>query len=237
MTRREAVLRALRQTVRRPETVPLSRDIPERLCNLPNLVTAVRGAFCCALLSYAAVAHSVDLLYIALGAQWFLDFFDGFLARVLGQETKFGACFDSHTDRLIACLFLLTMWQIAPSSRIAICCYLVYLVLVDAAMFTQAMQTGILSTNYYYVIDLTAWKICWSPIGKFITAALIPALILIPQTQPMAAIVVCLAIAARVPVLKRVLINIQESASPHVTSQPASAVVAHQSEGIMSGSS
>jgi hypothetical protein len=64
----------------------------------------------------------------------------------------------------------------------------------------------VLSTNYYYEVDLTAWRICWSPGGKFVTAVLIPALILLPGTQVEALVVICLAAIARLPILRRVLI-------------------------------
>ena len=99
------------------------------------------------------------------------------------------------------------MWHTASDAHVATLCYLLYLVLLDAVMFTQAMQTGVLSTNYYYEINLIAWRICWSPAGKFVTAFLIPVLIIIQQTRVLAVVMICVAAAVRLPILRRVLIS------------------------------
>jgi phosphatidylglycerophosphate synthase len=163
--------------------------------------------FCGMLLGYTAVAGSPNLLFIALGTQWCLDFLDGFLARLLHQETRLGACIDAQTDRVVTCIFLFAMWHMASDAHVAILCYLVFLMLLDAVMFTQAMQTGVLSTNYYYEINLTAWRICWSPAGKFVTAVLIPVMIIMQQTRVLAVVIICVATAVRLPILRRVLIN------------------------------
>ena len=73
----------------------------ERICNVPNLVTALRlGAIpvFCWLLFGAQNRTAAGILLGALGAS---DWVDGYLARRLGQTTKFGAVFDPVTDRFM----------------------------------------------------------------------------------------------------------------------------------------
>jgi phosphatidylglycerophosphate synthase len=136
-----------------------------------------------------------------------LDLLDGATARLLSCETRFGACFDAQSDRLVLSLFLLAAWQLWPQSRLAIISYFVYIILIDGTMFTQAMQAGVLSTNYYYVIDRTAWRLCWSPVAKFVTSVLVPTLILLNNPRLITLAVIAVAAAARVPIMKRVLVD------------------------------
>ena len=78
-----------------------SEDARERICNVPNLVTALRlGAIpvFCWLLFGVENRLAAGILLGALGAS---DWVDGYLARRLGQTTKFGAVFDPVTDRFM----------------------------------------------------------------------------------------------------------------------------------------
>ena len=78
-----------------------SEDARERICNVPNLVTALRlGAIpvFCWLLFGVQNRLAAGILLGALGAS---DWVDGYLARRLGQTTKFGAVFDPVTDRFM----------------------------------------------------------------------------------------------------------------------------------------
>jgi len=194
-------------------TLFLGRDhapdyaVSDTLWNPANGITFTRLLVCSGLLSIAALRHNDAYLYVALCIQWLLDFLDGGVARWRRCETRFGACFDAQSDRIVLCLALLVAWQTLAQARLAIILYLLYLVLVDGAMFVQAMQTGIRSTNYYFLIDRRAWQLCWSPIAKFATAVLLPALILIDDPWHGAVLVVALAIGARLPIMKRVLVD------------------------------
>jgi CDP-diacylglycerol---glycerol-3-phosphate 3-phosphatidyltransferase len=179
----------------------------ETLWNPANAITAGRTVLCICLLAIGAAGHSSITIYMAVGAQWFLDFLDGFVARLLGCETRFGACFDAQSDRLISSVFLLAAWQLWPQSRPAIVLCLAYMILLDGAMFAQAMRSGVLSTNYYYIIDRQAWRVCWSPGAKFVTAVVAPVLVLMGNPSEIAAAAIGAAALVRVPFLKRVLID------------------------------
>ena len=78
-----------------------SESARERICNVPNLVTALRlgciPVFCWLLLGMQNRA-AAGIVLGALGAS---DWVDGYLARRLGQTTRFGAVFDPVTDRVM----------------------------------------------------------------------------------------------------------------------------------------
>lgn len=181
--------------------------VSETLWNPANCITLIRLLVCSCILSVAALTRQDGYLYLALGLQWVLDFLDGGVARWRRCETRFGACLDAQSDRVVLCLALLVAWQTLPEAQLAIVLYLLYLVLLDGAMFVQAMQTGIRSTNYYYLVDRRAWQLCWSPGAKFATAVILPTLILTDDPWHSAIVVVALAIVVRVPIMKRVLVD------------------------------
>src|SRR6185369_11022727 len=86
---------------------------PEPFQTVPNAVTLLRGITCTVLLGYAIPSGRTGILYTALAIHWSLDFLDGALARILRQETRLGATLDSHTDRLVGCIFLIAMWNLS----------------------------------------------------------------------------------------------------------------------------
>lgn len=88
-----------------------------RIFTIPNLITALRLAclpvFCWLLLGEQRLTEA-GLLLGGLGAT---DWLDGFLARKLGQSSKFGAVFDPVADRL---LFFVSVTACAVGGHIPI---------------------------------------------------------------------------------------------------------------------
>lgn len=87
-----------------------------RVWTLPNLVTMVRlvgiPVFCYLLLATDAYVAAVVVLAVGGGT----DFVDGFLARRLGQESKFGQMLDPIVDRLyiLVAVGVLTITGLLP---------------------------------------------------------------------------------------------------------------------------
>ena len=64
------------------------------LVNCPNVVTAVRTLAATSLFVVAAGTHSQTVNFAGLAVYSLLDILDGRLARMLDEETRFGAVFD-----------------------------------------------------------------------------------------------------------------------------------------------
>lgn len=71
----------------------------ECLATWANGVTFVRTIGGLVLFSVAALEHSMTWNVAGLAVYWGLGFLDGFLARALNQETRFGAQMDILSDR------------------------------------------------------------------------------------------------------------------------------------------
>ena len=76
--------------------------------NIPNSLTTVRiasiGLFAVVYLLPVPLAHPIAAVIFAIAAA--TDWLDGFLARRLGQSTRFGAFLDPVADKLIVCTAL-----------------------------------------------------------------------------------------------------------------------------------
>ena len=72
--------------------------------NIPNLLTLIRIV----LIPVIILLHSLEYIYASLfvlGFALLTDFFDGYFARRLKQETEFGAIFDPIADKIVAICF------------------------------------------------------------------------------------------------------------------------------------
>ncbi|GIX29594.1 MAG: hypothetical protein KatS3mg124_0066 [Porticoccaceae bacterium] len=91
------------------------------MCNLPNRLTLLRIA----LIPLLVVVYYLPLpgAHLAAGLLFLLaaatDWFDGYLARRLGQETSFGAFFDPVADKLLVAVALLVVVESRPSLWVA----------------------------------------------------------------------------------------------------------------------
>ncbi|MFD0559348.1 CDP-alcohol phosphatidyltransferase family protein [Stackebrandtia endophytica] len=87
-----------------------------RVWTIPNLVTMIRlcgiPVFCYLLLATDEVVAAVIVLAVGGGTDWV----DGFLARRLRQESRFGQLLDPLVDRLyiLVAIAVLTLVQLVP---------------------------------------------------------------------------------------------------------------------------
>jgi CDP-diacylglycerol--glycerol-3-phosphate 3-phosphatidyltransferase len=87
----------------------------EKILNIPNSITILRILLLPFLIyfSYDYFSYKSHKIYVLIFAIviFLTDFLDGFIARILGQETKLGKYFDPIADMLtiISLLFLLVL--------------------------------------------------------------------------------------------------------------------------------
>jgi CDP-diacylglycerol--glycerol-3-phosphate 3-phosphatidyltransferase len=113
----------------------------EKLLNVPNALTALRVflAFFLIVLYFANYSILTVLIFFIIAA--LTDFFDGFFARRLNQETYFGARFDILADRILWVLFGIILIFGYPSQR--------YYNLLDFLMiFSREILCGIFLVFY-----------------------------------------------------------------------------------------
>jgi CDP-diacylglycerol--glycerol-3-phosphate 3-phosphatidyltransferase len=159
-------------------TAPLSAA-SEDVRTWANAVTLIRVVAGTALFTVALLEHSMVLSLAGLAVYGILDGLDGFLARRLHQETRFGAQIDILADRQLIAFFYWNYLSLHPQATIAIVLYLLEFAVLDQYLSNQFMRWPILSPNYFYVVDRTIWLLNWSAPGKFLNSGMVTLLLLI----------------------------------------------------------
>ena len=80
------------------------------MLTIPNLLTALRAVGIPVFLWLVLVADQLTLAVITLVIAGATDYFDGKLARALGQESRFGELMDPAVDRLYIITVLIAMF-------------------------------------------------------------------------------------------------------------------------------
>ena len=122
----------------------------EDLRTWANAVTLVRTVGGLILFSVAAFKHSAAWNLAGLAVYWGLDFLDGYLARTLNQETRFGAQMDILADRFLVAFFYLNYLAMHPELAVVIALFLLEFMVLDHYLSNQFMRWRILSPNYFY---------------------------------------------------------------------------------------
>ncbi len=157
----------------------VSRSLPdENLATWANGVTLVRTIGGLVLFSIAALEHSFTWNLAGLAVYWGLDCLDGFLARALNQETRFGAQMDILSDRFLMAFFYLNYLAMHPDLVVVIALFLFEFMVLDQYLSNQFMRWRLLSPNYFYVVDRTIWWLNWSAPGKFLNSGVVTILLL-----------------------------------------------------------
>ena len=96
-----------------------------------------------ALFAVAAVRRDPTLNYVGLGVYWVLDVLDGYLARRLDQETRFGAQLDILCDRLLVSCFYLNYLYLddRPGTVVPIALFLIQFMVIDHYLSNQFLGT------------------------------------------------------------------------------------------------
>src|SRR5680860_10078 len=96
----------------------------ERLGTAANVITLVRTVAAVVLAGVAVREDSLTLLVASLVVYWVGDMLDGFVARVLGCETRIGAVMDIFSDRFCAASFYIGLAWLNPDFVLPIFIYL-----------------------------------------------------------------------------------------------------------------
>lgn len=88
-------------------------DIKKELLTLPNMLTCFRFFSAPAMLFFAWSGDG-DLFLLLLALTFLSDLLDGMAARLLGQESEFGAILDSWADLLVYITIAVSTWWLWP---------------------------------------------------------------------------------------------------------------------------
>jgi CDP-diacylglycerol--glycerol-3-phosphate 3-phosphatidyltransferase len=156
--------------------------LDKSLATWANGVTLVRTVVGLVLFSIAALEHSLTWNLAGLAVYWGLDVLDGFLARALDQETRFGAQMDILSDRFLVAFFYLNYLALHPELAVAIALFLFEFMFIDHYLSNQFLRWPILSPNYFYAVDETIWRLNWSAPAKFFNSGVVTILLLATQS-------------------------------------------------------
>jgi CDP-diacylglycerol--glycerol-3-phosphate 3-phosphatidyltransferase len=162
------------QSARLPRGSPFN----ENLATWANGVTLIRTIVAVVFFSVASIERSSLWNLAGLGVYWALDCLDGFLARALDQETRFGAQMDIISDRFLIAFFYLNHLTAHPELAVVIVLFLFEFMVLDHYLSNQFMRWQLLSPNYFYKVDRTIWWLNWSMPGKFFNSGVVTILLL-----------------------------------------------------------
>jgi CDP-diacylglycerol--glycerol-3-phosphate 3-phosphatidyltransferase len=145
------------------------------------------------LLCFAVAAARGDPRWslAGLALHWALDSLDGFLARLLRQETRTGAQLDILADRLTITFFYFNHLTRHPDLAVPVGLFLFQYVGLDLFLSMQFLRWPIVSPNYFYRVDRQIWLLNWSSVAKVCNTGVVTILNLVPGTVPVT-ILVCL---------------------------------------------
>jgi CDP-diacylglycerol--glycerol-3-phosphate 3-phosphatidyltransferase len=151
----------------------------ERVGTAATVVTGVRTVVAVVLAGVAAAEGSLALLVASLVVYWVGDMLDGFVARVLGCETRIGAALDILCDRFCAAAFYIGLIWLEPEFAPAVLVYLAEFMVVDCFLSLAFLAWPIRSPNYFFVVDRPLWLWNWSKPGKAVNSSLFAVLLLL----------------------------------------------------------
>jgi CDP-diacylglycerol---glycerol-3-phosphate 3-phosphatidyltransferase len=167
-------------TLADPRELDVWTDVEgERVGTAATVVTGVRTAVAVVLAGVAAHERSLGLLVAALAVYWVGDMLDGFVARVLGCETRIGACLDILCDRFCAAAFYVGLMWLKPEFAPAVLVYLAEFMVVDCFLSLAFLAWPIRSPNYFFVVDRPLWLWNWSKPGKAVNSSFFAVLLLV----------------------------------------------------------
>jgi CDP-diacylglycerol--glycerol-3-phosphate 3-phosphatidyltransferase len=162
--------------------LPVESLFNEDLRTWANAVTVFRTVAGLALFSVAALEHSTRWNLAGLVIHAGLDVLDGYLARALDQETRFGAQLDILSDRILIAFFYLNCLAMHPEWAVVIALFLFEFMVLDHYLSNQFLRYPILSPNYFYVVDRRIWLLNWSVPGKFFNSGIVTILLLLTRS-------------------------------------------------------
>ena len=153
----------------------------ERLGTAANVVTLVRTIAAVVIAGVAVREDSLTLLVASLVVYWVGDMLDGFVARVLGCETRIGAVMDIFSDRFCAASFYIGLAWLNPDFVLPVFIYLAEFMVIDCFLSIAFLAWPIRSPNYFYVVDRTLWLWNWSKLGKAVNSSMFAVILLVTE--------------------------------------------------------
>jgi CDP-diacylglycerol---glycerol-3-phosphate 3-phosphatidyltransferase len=158
-----------------------------------NLVTGIRIAAAFVLFAIGWQTGLLRWSLYALLVYWIGDLLDGWLARVLRQETLLGAQLDILADRILVILFYANYAASRPAKALAALAFLFEFAVLDTYLSNQFTRWPILSPNYFYVVDRQTWLWLWSKPAKAFNCGLVTLLLIgLPWQWPALAVTLVL---------------------------------------------
>jgi phosphatidylglycerophosphate synthase len=162
---------------------------------VPNAITVVRTVVAMVLAVAAVIGESSALTVAAFLTYWTGDALDGLSARVLKQETRFGAVLDILADRACCSLCVAALLVLRPDMALPLTVFLIQFMVLDCQLSLAFLRWPILSPNYFHVVHRAVYRWNWSPPAKAVNTAALVALVLIAPS-PLYPLALALAILA-----------------------------------------
>jgi phosphatidylglycerophosphate synthase len=152
---------------------------------VPNLVTAVRTVAAVVLATLAIASASAGLAAAAFLVYWVGDVLDGLSARILGQETRFGAVLDILADRACCSLCVAALLVLRPDMALPLSVFLLSFMVLDCQLSLATLRWPILGPSYFGAVHPGLYRWNWSPLAKTVnTAALVLLVLVAPSPLP-----------------------------------------------------
>ena len=161
------------------ESVGWQRGPDGRPLNLPNAITVVRTIAGVSLAVAAIIQASVWLAVAAYLSYWIGDVLDGLAARLLKQETRFGAVFDIVSDRACASLCVAALLVLKPNAAVPCAIFLFEFLVIDCQLSLAFLRWPLLSPNYFYLVHKGVYRWNWWPPAKVLNTTAIAVLVLV----------------------------------------------------------
>lgn len=184
--------------------VDLTAPAPAVL-NLPNIVTAARTVAGVVLAVAAVVEQSVGLAVAAYLSYWIGDMLDGLSARLLKQETRFGAVLDITCDRLNSSMCVASVLVLLPDMAPALGMYVIEFMVIDLVLSLAFLNWPLVSPNYFGLVDRRVYLWNWSPLAKVANGGGLVILVLLMPSPVVPMIFVALVTVVKILSLREVI--------------------------------
>ena len=174
---------------------------PEPWFTWANVATTVRVLAGMIIFTLAAYRGDETLNFIGLGVYWALDILDGYLARVLDEETQTGAQYDILSDRLLVAFFYFNYVTLHPELLVPVVLFLFEFMLIDHFLSNQFLIYDLKSPNYFGDVHPTIFAINWSMAGKAINSGLVTILLIVTKSALLGTIAISLIIGVKLHIL------------------------------------
>lgn len=165
----------------------------------PNILTIIRLVLSLSFFILAVVKVSPTYNFIGLAIHWLGDVADGFYARKFKQETIVGAEIDIIADRVETLFFYINFLHFQPELWLPAAIYLLDFAFVDFYLSYQFLKFDLISPNYFYKVDLTVYRLNYSPLAKFCNSTVVTLILIFwPQLMLIAALFALILIGVKI---------------------------------------